>query len=92
MAMTVERAMKVVRTLLLVAALFALNSSEPSAALATPVLHEANGLLSAIQGLMDFDLPRVGAGRPAAAPISNTLALLGMGLLMLLGARIFRRR
>jgi hypothetical protein len=85
--------MKVARTLLLVAALFALNSSEPSAALPTPVLHEADGLLSSIQALLlDFDVPRMGAGRPAAAPISNTLALLGMGLLLLLGARITRRR
>ena len=92
MAMTVEKAMKVARASLLLAALLAMNLTSPAAALATSVLHEAVLLGSLEVLILDFDVLPAGAGRPAAAPLSNMLALLGMGLLVLLGALILRRR
>jgi hypothetical protein len=93
MATTVETPMNLVaRALLLLAALFALNSPA-AAAWPTPVLQQADMILGYFQALtVDLDALRAGAGGRAAAPISSLLALLGMGLLLLLGVRISRDR
>jgi hypothetical protein len=83
--------MKVAPALLL-AALFTLNVSAP-AALAAPVLHEPHVRFSSLQvSILDFDARRASTGRPTAALMSNTLPLLGMGLLVLLAVRILRSR
>jgi hypothetical protein len=78
---------------LLLAALFTLNLSAPAAALAAPVLHERHVRFSSPQvSILDFDARRASTRRPAAALMSNTLPLLGIGLLVLLAVRILRSR
>jgi hypothetical protein len=88
-AMPVETIMNGARTLLLTA-LLVLNSSAHAAAAATAVLYAESFGLHILA--VAFDPMRAGTGRLVAAPISNLLALLGVGLLVALGARIVRRR
>jgi hypothetical protein len=92
--MTVENTMNLVaRVLLLLAALLALSAPMPAAAWGISELPQAGVLFGSLQTLMvDLDTLRAGGGRRVAAPISSTLALLGMGLLALLMVLISRRR